>query len=122
MKGFRDFLFKGNLIQLAVAFIMGAAFNGAVEAFAKILTDILGKIVNVPDFSNTAVAGINIGGFIAALINLILIGAILYFLLIKPFEVMQERAKALSAEGEEENEASTTEALLVEIRDLLKGK
>ena len=72
MKGFKDFLLRGNLIELAVAFIMGTVFAAVVEAFTKIVLDVLGLIVQVEGLSETAVVGINIGNFLTALITFVL--------------------------------------------------
>ena len=72
MKGFKDFLLRGNLIELAVAFIMGTVFATVVEAFTKIMLDILGLIVRIEGLSDIAVRGINVGNFLTAVITFLL--------------------------------------------------
>ena len=57
MKGFKDFLLRGNLIELAVAFIMAAAFGAVVTNFTQLVMDIIGKLGASPDFSAVASAG-----------------------------------------------------------------
>lgn len=120
MKGFKDFLLRGNLIELAVAFIMGTAFALVVSSFTAIITDALGKIGGIDGFSQTAVAGINIGAFITAALNFVIVAAVLYFAVVLPYN----KYKALTTKNRESEEAkfTTQEQLLVEIRDLLRGR
>lgn len=119
MQGFKDFLMRGNLIELAVAFIMGSVFATVVESFTKIIMDILGKFGGNPDFSTVEVAGINIGVFLTALVTFILTAAVVYFFIVMPYNKVNE---ALKKDEEEEEAAPTQEELLSEIRDLLKHK
>lgn len=116
MKGFKEFLMQGNLVELAVAVVIGTAFAAVVEAFTGMIMDIIGKFGGVPDFSSTSVAGISVGAFLTALLSFILVAAVVYFLVVTPYTKFQERMK------KEEPEASaTSEELLAEIRDLLKS-
>lgn len=117
MKGFRDFLLRGNLIELAVAFIMGVVFAAVVEAFTKIVLDILGLIVQVEGLSGTTAYGINIGGFLTALITFVLTALVLYFAVVVPYN----KFSALRKKDEPEKAASTDD-LLAEIRDLLRDR
>jgi large conductance mechanosensitive channel len=117
MKGFRDFLLRGNLIELAVAFIMGLVFASVVEAFTKIILDVLGLIVQVEGLSSVAVAGVNIGNFLTALLTFVLTAVVLYFAVVVPYN----RFSRLRKSGEPEKAASS-EDLLVEIRDLLRER
>lgn len=117
MQGFKEFLLRGNLIELAVAFIMGGAFATVVESFTKILMDILGKFGGQPDFSQVTVSGINVGVFLTALVAFVILAFIVYFFIVKPYNVVKTRF-----EKEDEAEVSAEEALLVEIRDLLKAQ
>ncbi len=117
MQGFKEFIMRGNLIELAVAFIMGGAFATVVESFTKIIMDILGKIGGQPDFSQVAVGGINIGVFLTALVSFLILAFVVYFGVVKPYNMARERfSKA------EEDEVPAEEALLAEIRDLLKAQ
>jgi len=117
MKGFRDFLLRGNLIELAVAFIMGTVFAAVVEAFTKIVLDVLGLIVQVQGLSETTVVGINVGNFLTALLTFVLTAVVLYFAVIVPYN----RLSAIRKKDEPE-EAASAEDLLAEIRDLLRAR
>jgi large conductance mechanosensitive channel len=117
MKGFKDFLLRGNLIELAVAFVMGVVFAAAVEAFTKIILDILGLIVQVEGLSGATVMGINVGGFLTALITFILTALVLYFAVVVPYNKFSEIRKK-----EEPEQAASSEDLLAEIRDLLRER
>ena len=117
MKGFKDFLLRGNLIELAVAFIMGTVFAAVVEAFTKIVLDVLGLIVQVEGLSETTVVGINIGNFLTALVTFLLTALVLYFAVVMPYN----RLSAIRKQDEPEKAASA-EDLLAEIRDLLRAR
>ncbi|NNG21284.1 MscL family protein [Naumannella sp. ID2617S] len=116
MQGFKEFLMKGNLIELAVAFIMGTAFAAVVKAFAGILMDLVGLIFKVPDLSNTPVMGINIGVFLTALIGFIMTALVLYLAVVKPYEAYKKMR------GITDEKTATETELLAEIRDLLAGR
>ncbi|MDR0488348.1 MAG: large conductance mechanosensitive channel protein MscL [Propionibacteriaceae bacterium] len=115
MKGFRDFLVRGNLLELAVAFIMGAAFGDLTKSFSDLIMSIISRILGgTPDFSTVTVAGVNIGEFISSLIAFLLIASVLYWCIVKPMSALRERFR------KEEPEVAVTEMdVLVEIRDLL---
>jgi len=117
MLGFRDFLLRGNLIELAVAFIMGTVFAAVVEAFTKIVLDVLGLIVQVQGLSETTVVGVNVGNFLTALLTFVLTAVVLYFAVIVPYN----RLSAIRKKDEPE-EAASAEDLLAEIRDLLRAR
>lgn len=115
MKGFKEFLMRGNLIELATAVIIGTAFAAVVKAFTDILLDILGKIGGQPDFSSVSVAGISLGAFLSAVFAFFLTAVVLYFGLILPYTKLTEIRKA-----EEPAAPASSEDLLAEIRDLLR--
>ena len=117
MKGFRDFLLRGNLIELAVAFIMGVVFASVVEAFTKIILDILGLVIRVEGLSGVTAVGINIGNFLTAIITFVLTALVLYFAVVVPYN----RLSGLRQKDDPETAASS-EDLLAEIRDLLKER
>lgn len=118
MKGFKEFLLRGNLIELAVAFIMGTAFAAVVESFTKIIMDIIGKFGGNPDFSTVAVGGVNIGVFLTALVSFVIMAAVVYFGIVAPYN----KARQAFAKKTDEAPAPTSEDLLAEIRDLLKAR
>lgn len=96
MDGFKKFLFQGNLVQLAVAVVIGAVFSDLVSAFtAAFITPLLGVFGGVPQFAELSFT-INhseflYGAFIDALISFVLTAAILYFLVVLPASTMLER-------------------------------
>ena len=117
MQGFRDFLLRGNLIELAVAFIMGVVFASVVQAFTKIVLDILGLIVRVEGLSGVAMQGINIGNFLTALLTFLLTALVLYFAVVVPYNKLSAIRKK-----DEPEKAASTDDLLAEIRDLLRER
>lgn len=95
---FKDFLSRGNVVALAVAFVIGAAFSGVVTAF---VTDIINPVIGIPgheDFSkyNVTINGSTIlyGAFINAIIAFLLVAAVIFFVIVRPMAKMAERAKA----------------------------
>jgi large conductance mechanosensitive channel len=117
VKGFQDFLLRGNLIELAVAFIMGAVFATVVEAFTKIFLDVLGLLVNVEGLSDLTVSGVNVGNFLTAVITFVLTAAVLYFAVVLPYNRFSEIRKK-----DEPEKSASAEDLLAEIRDLLRDR
>jgi large conductance mechanosensitive channel len=96
MRGFRDFIMRGNVVDLAVALVIGLAFAAVVSSFvADILTPLLG-LLNVPDFSTASVtvgdAELRYGLFLNALISFVIVAAAIYFLVVKPMERMKGEA------------------------------
>lgn len=121
MQGFKVFLTRGNLIELAVAFIMGTAFATVVSAFAQIFLDIIGKIGGVDSLSTFNPYGISVGGFLSALLTFLATAAVLYFGVVVPynrFNNLRQQQEELEAPVK----APTTDALLIEIRDLLRER
>jgi large conductance mechanosensitive channel len=89
LKGFRDFVFRGNVIDLAVAVVIGAAFGAVVTAFVKdLLTPLIAAIAGKPDFSNLKFtlngSEFLYGDFINALVAFLLIAAAVYFFVVAP--------------------------------------
>ena len=127
LKGFKDFLMRGNVIDLAVAVIIGTAFTAIVKAIADyfinpLIAAIGGANVNGLGFrlvgSNPKTL-IDIGAIITAAINFVIIAAIVYFVIVLPMKKIQERRKR----GEEPGPAAPTDVeLLAEIRDLLRDQ
>jgi large conductance mechanosensitive channel len=94
LKGFREFIFRGNVLDLAVAVVMGAAFGAVVTALVKdLLTPIIAAIVRKPDFSAYNLKGFLIGDFINALVSFILIAAAVYFFVIVPVNALTARLR-----------------------------
>ena len=116
MQGFRDFILKGNLIELAVAFIMASAFATVVKEFTAVLMSFVGKVGGQPDFGQAAIADVRVGLFINAVIAFLIVAAVVYFFVVTPYQKAKERFFPTDAVGPTEAE------LLVEIRDLLATK
>ena len=98
MKGFKQFILRGNVLDLAVAVVMGAAFGAVVTALVKdLITPIIAAIVGKPDFSNIQfeVNGSKflIGDFINALVSFLLIAAAIYFFVVLPVNTLVARMK-----------------------------
>ena len=94
--GFRDFVMRGNVIDLAVALVIGLSFAAVLTSFvADILTPLLG-LLGVRDFSTLAVtvgsAEIRYGAFLNALIAFVLMAAVIYLFVVKPMERMKRSA------------------------------
>ena len=118
LKGFRDFLVRGNLIELAVAFVIGLAFASVVTSFVdNILMPIIGKFGGQPDFSGIDVLDIPVGAFINDLVSFVLIAAAVYFIVVMPYNRIRELRK--KEEPEEAEQLEETVLLLREIRDAL---
>ena len=96
LKGFKDFLFRGNVIDLAVAVVIGAAFGGVVAAFVKnLLTPLIAAIVGKPDFAGLTFTVNNskflYGEFINALVSFLLVATVVYFVIVIPMKAVTDR-------------------------------
>ncbi len=122
IKEFREFALKGNVIDLAVAVIIGAAFGAIISSLVDdvitplLLTPAL-EAANAQDLDKLTWGAVKYGKFLAAVIKFILVALVL-FLLIKGINSMNEKKKAI----EPAPELTMSEKLLVEIRDGLKSK
>ena len=120
MKGFRDFVLRGNLVELAVAFIIGLAFAAVVTAFTKVVLEAIGKATGGADFNfdDWQPGGWStIGPFLTALVGFLIMAFVVYFFVVKPYE----RAKERFFRVEEPTLDPNTE-LLREIRDALRAR
>ncbi|UBV42173.1 large conductance mechanosensitive channel protein MscL [Deinococcus taeanensis] len=128
--GFQKFLLRGNVVDLAVGVVIGAAFNGLVSTFTKSFIDPLVKVV-----TGGAVAGqlvvraaapgvdaitVDYGAFITALINFFLTALVVYLLVVTPMNAVMDRFRR--QEKPATAEPSTQEKLLAEIRDELRRR
>ena len=125
IKEFREFLLRGNVVDLAVAVIMGAALGAVVTSFVNdILMQAIAMIGGQPDFSGLSFtinnAEFRYGAFLNAVIAFVIVGAAIFFLVVKPVNALMARRKA----GEEPEPEAVPEdvVLLGEIRDLLKAR
>src|SRR5258706_15770799 len=98
MKGFKQFLLRGNVLDLAVAVVMGAAFGAVVTALVKdLLTPLIAAVVGSPDFSNIAMSlngsKLLIGDFLNAVIAFLMLAAVVYFFVVLPVNTLMARLK-----------------------------
>ncbi|MEP7034194.1 MAG: MscL family protein [Dermatophilaceae bacterium] len=114
MSGFKKFVMQGNLVELAVAFVLAAAFGLVVKSLVEVIMDLIGKAGGTPSFSSYQPGGVHVGAFLTALVAFVILAAVIYFLVIKPYEAAKGRFSA-----PEQETAPPDVALLTEIRDLL---
>jgi large conductance mechanosensitive channel len=125
IKGFKDFLLRGNVVDLAVAVVIGIAFGAVVAAFAHdFIGGIIGVIGGSPNFDGAGIEAngskVIIGSTITALINFVIVAGAVYFLVVVPINRLKEQRKS----GEEPEVAAPNEDILLlqEIRDLLRQR
>ena len=114
MTGFKNFLLRGNLVELAVALIMALAFTAVVKATVDLIMDVVGKIGGAKDFSDYDPGGVSIGAWITAVISFVILATVVYFLIVMPYTKAKERYFPSPDPGTPEDVR-----LLQEIRDLL---
>ncbi len=133
--GFKEFILRGNVIDLAVAVVIGAAFTGIVTGLVEgIFNPVIALIFNADDLSGAGItlrpesapgAGDGIvlawGRVISALIQFLLVATVVYFALIAPMNYLKKR-RAKPADEAEAPAGPTEAELLTEIRDLLKAQ
>ena len=125
LKGFKDFLIRGNVIDLAVGLIMGTAFTAVVTALVQsVLMPAISMLIQSPNFDEFLVFGqIKVGVFLTAIVNFILIAAAVYFAVVVSTQKLTELALAKKkAEDEAVKKEETELDLLKEIRDALAKK
>ncbi|MDE2030755.1 MAG: large conductance mechanosensitive channel protein MscL [Patescibacteria group bacterium] len=98
MKGFKQFILRGNMVDLAVGVVVGAAFGAVVKSLVEnIITPFIGAIVKAPDFSALTFtingSKFNYGNFLNALISFLIISTVIYFFVILPINTLVARAK-----------------------------
>ncbi|ADH61118.1 large conductance mechanosensitive channel protein [Thermoanaerobacter mathranii subsp. mathranii str. A3] len=121
LKGFKEFIMRGNVLDLAVAVIIGAAFNKVVNSLVvDVLTPLIGAIFGAPDFSALKLGPIAIGNFLNAVVNFIIVSAAIYFFIVAPMNAIRQR-KAKEKE-QTPPEPSEEVKLLREILEVLKEK
>jgi len=123
---FKAFLLRGNVVDLAVAVVIGAAFGLVVQAFvADIITPIIAAIFGKPAFSSLTFtingSVFRYGDFLNALIAFVTVAAAIFFFVVKPMNVLAAR-RAAGQEPEAEPAPTVDQQLLTEIRDLLKAR
>ncbi len=120
LEGFKSFIMRGNVLDLAVGVIIGGAFGAIVNSLvADILTPLIGMIFGAPDFSAIKLGALNIGKFLNAVVSFLMVAIALYFFVVTPMNKLQELSKKNQPEPAP---AAPPEdiVLLREIRDALK--
>jgi large conductance mechanosensitive channel len=100
LKGFRDFILRGNVVDLAVAVILGAAFNAIVYSLVSdVLNPLIAATIGKPDFSNVIInvgnGHIKVGSFLNAVISFFIVATVVYFAIVLPLNTLQARLKKL---------------------------
>jgi len=124
LKEFREFILRGNVVDLAVAVVIGAAFGAVVAAFvADFVTPLIAAIGGKPDFARLTFtingSVFKYGHFFNAVVSFLIIGAVIFFFVVKPLNVLAARRKQEATEPESPTEDVR---LLGEIRDLLAAQ
>ena len=114
MSGFKNFILRGNLVELAVALIMALAFAAVIKATVDLLMGIIGKAGGHPDFSSYQPGGLLVGVWITAVISFLITAAVVYYVIVVPYTEAKERYFPSPEPGTPEDVK-----LLQEIRDLL---
>jgi large conductance mechanosensitive channel len=127
IKGFKDFVLRGNVVDLAVAVVIGAAFGSIVTAFTSgIIQPLINAVTppSSPGFGVQLVGGkestyIDFAAVLSAALNFLIVAAVVYFVIVYPLRALQERRRR----GIEPGPAAPTDVeLLTEIRDLLRAQ
>ncbi|WP_403020967.1 large conductance mechanosensitive channel protein MscL [Salinibacterium sp. GXW1014] len=132
LKGFKEFIMRGNVIDLAVAVVIGTAFTAIVNSIVEnLFNPLIGALfsaeslatawpVELPSLGGGEPAVLQLGAVVASLIQFLLIAAVVYFVFVFPMNKFRERAEARKAAGAPEAVEPPTELeLLQQIRDLL---
>lgn len=120
LKGFKEFILRGNVIDLAVAVVIGAAFTAIVTSFTENIVNPLIAVIGGNNemgwgfqITDSAATFVNFGAVVSAIINFLLVAAVVYFVLVLPMNKLLPKPK--------EEPKETDHDVLVEIRDLLAG-
>jgi len=127
LSGFKKFILKGNVIDLAVAVVIGSAFSAVVDALVKIvLMPLISVLVGEPNFDNFLAFGdVRFGVLLTAVVNFLLVASALYFVIVAPMnKLIEHRNRKLGIGQDTKKEAAEDPqlALLKEIRDALQAQ
>jgi large conductance mechanosensitive channel len=116
LKEFRDFLLRGNIVELAVAFVMGLAFAAVVNSLVNdLVTPLIAMVIGKPDFSDLTFtindAVFRYGAFLTALIQFVSIAAAVFFFVVKPVNALMGRIRSPVEEGMPDEERRHQELL-----------
>jgi large conductance mechanosensitive channel len=127
LQGFKDFILRGNVVELAVAVVIGGAFTALVTVFGEAVINPLIAVIGGPDatglgfqiLADNEATFVDIGAVITAIIAFLITAAVVYFAVVVPMNKLAERRKAQLDLEPEPEEVPADVALLTEIRDLL---
>ena len=127
LTGFKNFIMKGNVVDLAVAVVIGAAFGAVVDALVKsVLMPLISLLVGQPNFDDFLAFGdVRFGVLLTAVVNFLLVAAAIYFVIVVPMNHMIERRNrrlGIKPAVKEEAAEDPQIALLTEIRDALRSQ
>ncbi|MDQ2728811.1 MAG: large conductance mechanosensitive channel protein MscL [Actinomycetota bacterium] len=127
MKGFKEFILRGNVVELAVAVVIGAAFGAVVTALVKdILTPLIAAIIGKPDFSNLHFvinsSAFRYGDLINSIVTFLGVATAVYFFVVLPLNKLTERRARGQVPVDELPPPTDDVILLAEIRDLLRAQ
>jgi large conductance mechanosensitive channel len=122
LKAFRDFLLRGNIVELAVAFVLGVAFGALVTSFVdNLLMPVVAMIIGKPDFRDLTFtindSVFRYGAFLTDLIAFVAVAAAVFFFVVKPMEMLLARVRSPAEEGLPDEERRHQE-LLAALADL----
>ncbi len=119
---FRTFVLKGNVVDLAVGVVIGAAFKSVVDSFVKdLITPLIGIFGGEPDFGKMHLGPLAVGSFINAILAFVILAAVVFFFVVKPMNYLMAMASRKAEEQPAEAPLPDDVKLLMEIRDLLKA-
>lgn len=122
MEGFKKFLMRGNVVELAVAVVIGTAFTAIVTAFTEaIISPLLTMAFDADELAGATIGPFKIGLLIAAIINFLVIAAVVYFALVLPMTKLKEHQDRRRGVSPEEP-AETDVDVLQDIRELLRAQ
>ena len=127
LTGFKNFIMKGNVVDLAVAVVIGAAFGAVVDALVKsVLMPLISLLVGQPNFDDFLAFGdVRFGVLLTAVVNFLLVATAIYFVIVVPMNHMIERRNrrlGIKQDVKEEAAEDPQIALLTEIRDALRSQ
>ena len=130
LQGFKEFIMKGNVIDLAVAVIVGGAFAPVITTLVdSVIMPLISGLIGFPNFDQFLAIQVNgtenyvrLGAWLTVIINFLIIAAALYFVVVMPMNKMIERRNLRLGINPDEEEVDPQVALLTEIRDLLSAQ
>lgn len=117
LRGFKDFIMRGAIVELAVAVVIGAAFGQVVGSFVgDVLMPIIGLLGGAPDFSALKIGPIAVGRFINAMVTFIIVAAAIYFIVVVPMNRLRAKQEAAAPPPEPSEEVKLLSDILAELR------